>query len=191
MKRILLTILLCLTSQAAIVNLIWDPNPETNIVEYRVYVGTVSRLYERIEPTTSTQHSVTNLTLGTTYYFAVTAVNTSGLESDYSNEVVYTVPSKPTAPTNPRALLESVSWRQTKPTKSGTVTPILIVPTDPGVRVTAQIVTPSGQVTRSATAGTSGTIELAGKSSLPPFTASADLTAVSIDPDIQSSVLIE
>jgi hypothetical protein len=84
-----------------------------------------------------------------------------------------------------------VSWRKTKPTKSGTVTPILIVPTDPGVRVTAQIVTPAGQVTRSATAGTSGTIELPGKASVPPFTASADLTAVSIDPDIQSSVLIE
>jgi hypothetical protein len=29
---------------------------------------------------------------GATYYFAATAFNTAGLESDYSNEISYTVP---------------------------------------------------------------------------------------------------
>jgi fibronectin type 3 domain-containing protein len=34
-----------------------------------------------------TAYAVTNLGVGTTYYFAVTAYNTSGVESSFSNEV--------------------------------------------------------------------------------------------------------
>jgi sulfur relay (sulfurtransferase) complex TusBCD TusD component (DsrE family) len=45
-----------------------------------------------------TNATVSSLTSGTIYYFAATAVDTSGLESDYSTEIVYTIPVA-TAPT--------------------------------------------------------------------------------------------
>ena len=38
--------------------------------------------------------SVSNLVEGTTYYFAATAVDTNGLESDYSTEVSTLIPVK-------------------------------------------------------------------------------------------------
>ncbi len=41
----------------------------------------------------STTYTQTGLNIGVTYYFAATAYNTQGLESGFSNEVVYTVPA--------------------------------------------------------------------------------------------------
>ena len=41
----------------------------------------------------ATSVSVTNLAGGVTYYFAVTAYNDIGLESDFSNEISYTAPA--------------------------------------------------------------------------------------------------
>ena len=41
---------------------------------------------------------ISNLISGFTYSFVVTATNLSGLESDYSNEVRYTVPNRPEPP---------------------------------------------------------------------------------------------
>jgi fibronectin type 3 domain-containing protein len=81
------------TPQAAAgdVALQWEPNAETDLAGYRVYVGTASGTYSA--PRTiglQTTYTVTGLAAGT-YYFAVTAVNTAGLESDFSNEVYTTV----------------------------------------------------------------------------------------------------
>jgi hypothetical protein len=42
--------------------------------------------------------TITNLTIGVTYYFAATAYDSNGLESLPSNEVSYTVPVTPTNP---------------------------------------------------------------------------------------------
>lgn len=193
-KQLLITALafLCSLANAATVKLIWDRNPEPDVIGYRVYTGNSSRSYDRIESAgNDVMFSVTNLVLGQTYYFAVTAVNSAGLESDYSNEVVYTVPSKPSAPANPRALLESVSWKATKPNKNGQVTPILVVPAEDGVAVTAVITTPAGQVTRTATVKDTGFVQLNGKAFVPPYTAFADITRVSIDPGIETSVVVE
>jgi cell wall assembly regulator SMI1 len=39
-----------------------------------------------------TSNTISGLVSGATYYFAVTAIGTNGLESDYSAEVSYTVP---------------------------------------------------------------------------------------------------
>jgi hypothetical protein len=73
----------------ATVVLAWDANTETNLAGYNVYYGTASRSYEAFKPVgnTTTSTSITNLQSGTTYYFAVTAKNTAGMESAYSSEV--------------------------------------------------------------------------------------------------------
>ena len=73
------------------VTLAWDRNSETNITGYRVYWGTVTRVYtDVINVGNATTASVPNLAPGVTYRFAVTAVNTLAAESDYSSEVSFT-----------------------------------------------------------------------------------------------------
>ena len=61
---------------------------------YKVYYGTSSRNYTQTIAVNNINSSVTyqvpNLTPGQPYYFAVTAVNTLGNESSYSNEVIKT-----------------------------------------------------------------------------------------------------
>ena len=75
------------------VTLAWDPSPDTSISGYRLYEGVASRTYTTvIDVGHETMATVSNLTSGVTYYFAVTAYDTNGLESDYSDEVSYTVP---------------------------------------------------------------------------------------------------
>lgn len=71
----------------------WDPNSESDLAGYKMYVGTASGVYgEPIDVGLATTYTVTGLLPGRTYYFAVSAYNTSGKESGKSNEVSYTVP---------------------------------------------------------------------------------------------------
>lgn len=73
---------------AASVSLAWDPNPETDIAGYRVYVGNAPRAYvTNYTLGKVTTLMVTNLAYDIDYTFAVTAFNTAGLESEFSNEV--------------------------------------------------------------------------------------------------------
>jgi hypothetical protein len=73
--------------------LAWDPSPDTSVVGYNVYYGVASRTYTNVVTVGSvTNMSVHGLVEGTTYYFAVTAYNILGVESDYSAEVSYQVP---------------------------------------------------------------------------------------------------
>jgi hypothetical protein len=74
--------------------LAWDPSSGTNpIANYNVYYGVASATYTNVVAAgTNTAMSISNLVAGTTYYFAATAVDTSGLESDYSSEVVWQSP---------------------------------------------------------------------------------------------------
>jgi hypothetical protein len=75
------------------VTLAWDPNSEPDLEGYNFYWGYASRDYAFSKDVGNvTEYTVTGLIPGITYYFAVTAYNTSGLESDYSDEVVYTIP---------------------------------------------------------------------------------------------------
>jgi subtilisin-like proprotein convertase family protein len=72
-------------SGAGSVQLAWDPNAEPDIAGYRVYYGTFSRAYSQwLDAGNVTNATVTSLANQTSYYFAVTAWNTAGLESDYS-----------------------------------------------------------------------------------------------------------
>jgi hypothetical protein len=78
-------------AMAADVSLAWDPSISPNISGYKVYVGTSSRTYNApVVIGNQTAYTVTGLTSGT-YYFAVTAFDVDGNESDYSNEVSTTI----------------------------------------------------------------------------------------------------
>ena len=85
---ILLPLFLYQSALAANINLAWDPNTEPDLAGYRVYYGTASGTYGApIDVKKVTTYTLTGLTLGQTYFLAVTAYDTSGNESDYSNEV--------------------------------------------------------------------------------------------------------
>jgi hypothetical protein len=73
------------------VTLAWDPSvPSTNVAGYFVYYGVSTGSYtNKVDIGMGTSGVVSNLVAGTTYYFATTAYTASGLESDFSSEVVW------------------------------------------------------------------------------------------------------
>lgn len=114
--------LICLISLSAFaapapstvsVTLEWARSDSPEVNAYRIYYGvsgtvpgwngtnTVCACYTN----SVTLGNVTNVTLNNlvrdqNYYFAATAVSTNGLESDYSNEVLFKAPKKPNPPKN-------------------------------------------------------------------------------------------
>lgn len=98
MKNVILLILFTALNSFAAgltnkVTLAWDPSPDASVVGYRVYYGINSRGYTNSVTVNNTTNAVvTNLVSGITYYFGATAFDGSGLESDFSNEAMYTVP---------------------------------------------------------------------------------------------------
>jgi PKD repeat protein len=88
------TLVFCATgASAATVNLAWDPVATPPVSGYTVHWGNASGAYaSQVDAGTSTSRSVTGLTEGTTYYFAVTAYDAAGGRSGYSNELVATAP---------------------------------------------------------------------------------------------------
>jgi hypothetical protein len=66
------------------VSLIW--NAVSNVVGYNVYVGFAHNSYERQVPVDTTEAEITGLNYGIKYHFAVTSIDTNGLESDFSND---------------------------------------------------------------------------------------------------------
>jgi hypothetical protein len=78
---------------AGTVTLAWDPNNEPDLAGYILHYGTTSGTYTHaVDVGNVITNTVADLD-GSTYFFAVTAYNTSGLESDFSNEVTFTPPS--------------------------------------------------------------------------------------------------
>jgi hypothetical protein len=79
-------------ARAEQVTLAWDANSESDLAGYKLHLGTASNAYNTvIDVGNQTSYTVLNLNRGTTYFFSVTAYNTQGNESDYSNEVDKTV----------------------------------------------------------------------------------------------------
>ena len=77
----------------ASVSLCWDPSTDPDVVGYSIYWGLASATYlDMTNVDVVTNATVAGLIPGTTYYFAATALDSLGLESDFSNEVVYQVP---------------------------------------------------------------------------------------------------
>ena len=64
--------------------------PAGTVSGYRVYYGTSSRNYSQSLGggifVSTTNYTVSGLTVGQTYYFAVTAIDSAGVESGYSTE---------------------------------------------------------------------------------------------------------
>jgi len=75
------------------VTLEWDPNTEPDIAGYVVYYGYETGNYQySVDVGDQTTVTVEDLEPGVTYYFAATAYNTEGYESDFSQEIEYTDP---------------------------------------------------------------------------------------------------
>ena len=91
--------------QAADLSFAWTPNSDPNLAGYKIYYGTASRAYTvsiDVGNPTITDNKVTcTLTVlpqeSTLYYFAATAYDIDGLESDYSSEVVVDVSAEANA----------------------------------------------------------------------------------------------
>ncbi|NOY84546.1 MAG: hypothetical protein GXO96_06965, partial [Nitrospirae bacterium] len=100
-QRILLvtSVLLLLLTQhttnifAGEATLSWDANSEADLAGYNIHYGTSSQNYgPPITVGKVTTHTLTGLTNGTTYYFALTAYDTSTNESGFSAEVSKDIP---------------------------------------------------------------------------------------------------
>jgi hypothetical protein len=95
----LCTVILAIFSQANVfavgsVVLAWDASPDASVVGYRVYFGGASGNYTNSANVGNvTNATFNNLPDGSTYYFAAVSYTAQGFESDYSNEISYTVPT--------------------------------------------------------------------------------------------------
>lgn len=84
------------TAHAAQVTVAWDANSDPGVIGYRVHYGTVSGSYtSHVDVGNVTSCVISELLEGLTYYFAATAYDSDGNESDYSSAVNYTVPQAP------------------------------------------------------------------------------------------------
>jgi len=73
---------------AAELKLAWDPSESSEVAGYKVYYGTQSGNYSAsVDAGNQTSTTLTGLADGQTYYIATTAYDSTGAESDFSNEV--------------------------------------------------------------------------------------------------------
>src|SRR5947207_7400403 len=77
--------------------LAWDAVTDPTVIGYRIYYGTAPGTYlqsvgQGLNVGKATTFTVTGLSSGTRYYFAVTAYDTSNGESTYSDEVFKDIP---------------------------------------------------------------------------------------------------
>jgi hypothetical protein len=71
----------------------WDPVVATDLAGYRIHYGTATGSYSMsADAGTSATFTLNGLTSGSRYYFVVTAFDSSGQESGYSNEVFKDIP---------------------------------------------------------------------------------------------------
>lgn len=103
--------------------LAWDPSSEPSIAGYRLYYGGAAGHYDAsVDVGEATSYTVDGLSPGT-YYFAVTAYDSSGLESSYSNEVSTTISALPPvisgiAASGITATEATISWMTDVPSDS-------------------------------------------------------------------------
>src|SRR4051812_48223353 len=101
------------STPAATLTVAWDASISANVVGYKVYYGPASRNYTNSVSTSATSLSISNLIDGQMYYFAATAYDTFGVESDYSSETNY-VPTSG-RPTNTAPVISIVADQNVAP----------------------------------------------------------------------------
>src|SRR5688500_17447919 len=75
-------------THAADLTLAWDAPSDGVATGYIIYYGAAPRSYSRqVNVGNTTSYTVTDLVVGTTYYFVVRAYEATGLRSDPSGEV--------------------------------------------------------------------------------------------------------
>ena len=83
-------LLLAAPLKACTVEVSWNANTESDLTGYKVYYGTEPGVYyTSFDVGNVTEYEVSGLTIGTTYYFVVTAYDDNGNESDPSEEVPF------------------------------------------------------------------------------------------------------
>ncbi len=83
-------------ARAQRVTLAWDASPSAAVSGYRLYYGTNTRSYQLVTNSGLALTQSVVLPHGGRWFFAATAYDTNGLESDFSNEASWE--SKPTPP---------------------------------------------------------------------------------------------
>ncbi len=117
------------------VTLFWNANSESDIQGYRVHYGPSLNPYTQLVDVRNNTASITNLTPGITYLFAVSAYNTSGGESAYSIPVSYTPPGG--------ATLDNISSRVFVQTGDNVMIGGFIVQSDSPKKVVLRAIGPS------------------------------------------------
>lgn len=81
--------LFCSVSYAETVKIGWDASISAGVSGYKLYCGTVSGTYNNImDAKANLIQEVPNLENTKSYYFVATAYDSTGLESDYSEELL-------------------------------------------------------------------------------------------------------
>ncbi|MFV1975927.1 MAG: fibronectin type III domain-containing protein [Candidatus Scalindua sp.] len=76
------------------VTISWNANTEPDLAGYKVHYGISSGNYDtNADIGNETSYALSNLASGVTYYITVTAYDSSGNESVYSDELIYNVPA--------------------------------------------------------------------------------------------------
>ena len=95
MMMVLVFVGMVSVAHGATVRISWNGNSESDLAGYKVYYGTTSGSYSKIiNAGLNTSADVPALTAGVTYYFAVTAIDTSNNESGFSQEAHATIPEQ-------------------------------------------------------------------------------------------------
>ena len=112
MKKIILVALFFLCSSFAVycadIKFTWDQNPEADLKGYKIHRGASSRVYTDVVDVGNTiEYRWMSLPDGE-WYFAATAYDVAGNESEYSNEVTFVIDtSAPGSPTSFEATISA------------------------------------------------------------------------------------
>ncbi len=108
----------------------WNANTEPDIAGYKIYYGTAPRNYSTtINAGKTTTYTLQTLPISTTY-FAVKAYNAAGLESNLSDEVIYT----PVTTTTTTQVVTTTTT--TQPVTTTTIQPVTTTTTTQPVTTT-------------------------------------------------------
>lgn len=87
-QTIAVTLTLSAPTTTGTASLTWNPNTETDLAGYKIYMGTQPGIYGAPIPLgLTTSYTASNLTTGKTYYFSITSFDNAGNESLHSSEV--------------------------------------------------------------------------------------------------------